>query len=468
MKPEELDCIGEWWLPDDPDTRVPGSMRFDPARGAHIELVGVLIPDEVDSQPGRIREGTIVHGRDGRGRAITLLDALSTREQTSLVNDEEKIAQSISAQTILVGPDHPQMPPLFVACDFSLTGLAEWADEHFDVLRRLSRTDRDDDAGFRDGIEAHRPPPLELPVFDGRLTLWAGTSSGNSPTHVEYTVRTHWHFEPPAPMSLHQFWEHVVGPLEDLHTLLTGDPAAPIDVTLQLPLTKEPDEFPLTLDVTTAWGKQPDLEGGRSWEWPVRITDIADRFESIIGQWLVLYQELRQALPQFFAYMDRKRDLYMDNRFLALTQAAETYHRHRSIFPDRAIDELEMKTRLTATIKQAPKEWREWMNQRLQFAYEPSFAERLKALANYIGPLGETALPPKTIRRLVELRNQMTHGLKYEDTDERLEDILLLSGKLVLLVRACLLRDLGFEEDELGERFDRDPYSRHVANHQPR
>lgn len=442
-------------------------MRFDRARGAHIELVGVLISDEIDSQPGRIREGTVVHGRDGRGRAITLLNALSTREQTSWINDEKRIAQRISARTILVGPEHPQSPPLFIGCDFSLNGLAEWANEHFDLLRPLSRRDRDNDQGFRDGIEAHRPPQLELPVFDGRLILWAGTSAGRSSTHADYTVRTHWHYESSAPMSLHQFWKDLIGPLEDFHTLLTGEPTAPIDVTLQLPLNNAPDELPLTLDVITAWGKQGDPEGGRFWEWPVRITDIVDRFESIVGQWLLLYQELQQALPQFFAYVDRKRDLYMDNRFLALAQAAETYHRHRSIFPDRAIDELEMKTRLTATVKQAPKEWREWMNQRLQFAYEPTFAERLKALANYIGPLGERTLPPNTIRRLVELRNQMTHGLKYEDTDERLEDILLLSGKLVLLVRACLLRDLGFEEDELGERFDRDPHSRHVANHQP-
>lgn len=37
---KELKCKGEWWLPENPEKKIPGDLEFNPIEGARLELIG--------------------------------------------------------------------------------------------------------------------------------------------------------------------------------------------------------------------------------------------------------------------------------------------------------------------------------------------------------------------------------------------------------------------------------------------
>lgn len=92
---EEVDDLGQWWLPVHDELKVPGRFVWDRESGGELHLLGQLIPDEWEDHvlPGgsvqkvrtkRTEPGSltypVIHGQVGR-RAFTLLDSYSLRRQ---------------------------------------------------------------------------------------------------------------------------------------------------------------------------------------------------------------------------------------------------------------------------------------------------------------------------------------------------------------------------------------------------
>ena len=67
---EAFTCIGQWWVPTDPDHKWVGTLRFDKRSGA---VLNVTIPtDSINLEP-RLNPRDLIHGRTTQGRAVTLL-----------------------------------------------------------------------------------------------------------------------------------------------------------------------------------------------------------------------------------------------------------------------------------------------------------------------------------------------------------------------------------------------------------
>lgn len=64
---EGHEWAGLWWLPDEPDSRVPGILRYDPKDGLSLSLIGAF-EDRImtESAPGV----TTIHEGNRRWRAI--------------------------------------------------------------------------------------------------------------------------------------------------------------------------------------------------------------------------------------------------------------------------------------------------------------------------------------------------------------------------------------------------------------
>lgn len=76
---ESRDWTGEWWLPDDPEKKVPGVLSYSPEKGLRLSLIGGW--DYHVTRPGKngstivtdsLQRWPMVLGT-GDGKAITLL-----------------------------------------------------------------------------------------------------------------------------------------------------------------------------------------------------------------------------------------------------------------------------------------------------------------------------------------------------------------------------------------------------------
>jgi hypothetical protein len=134
--------------------------------------------------------------------------------------------------------------------------------------------------------------------------------------------------------------------------------------------------------------------------------------------------------------------MYGENRFLNVSFAAEAFHRDTSSatsLPHSEFDEVR-----TTCLEAVGEGHREWLDQRLRFANEPTFRNRLRSM---VDEMGQHALPfvenlNRWVSVVVGVRNALTH-LDSRETGFEGGDLYYLSESVFSLVRACMLGRLG-------------------------
>jgi hypothetical protein len=443
-------------MPGREENSVQGVLRVN-EEGATLELAGVL--DLSEQGPGEVVQGQIVFGRDERDRAVTLLDASPRTRHIS-----PTVRLTVEAFTVLIGQAHPAADALFQKCSFSLDGLAEWAESHFRLLRSIDpRSGSPGDRRESDHIS------FEVPT--GRLTLFAGVGERLGDIERSFKVESSWNYEPTTPKSLDDLWHEVIRPLEYLHVLFTSEPTGAFDVNMVLPFEPgTPSHQQVALRVHSPWARGSLGFKRRRWEWPVTLNEIAGRLPEVVRLWLELMRLTEPALDLLFAILGKKRELYLENRYLSLSQAAEAFHRHHPKFDNRVFSEQEFTERLMRLRQVAEQAswWIDWLKPKLEYAYEPTFRRRVRELVAETGEFGERFFPPSVVDRVVRRRNELTHVLEPEGApDERYVEIAMLCDKLALLLKACLLVNLGFGAQQTIDALMKSPHQRFVAEFLP-
>jgi hypothetical protein len=450
----DLDALGRWWIPGDEGNSVQGALRADES-GATLELAGSL--DVREQTPGEVVRGQVIFGLDERNRAITLLDA-SIQSRQGLPAQ----ALALHAYTVLVGRFHPDRDPHFGACVFSLDGLAEWTESHFRLLRPVA-----DSSGLPSGQSDSDSISFEVPR--GKFTLSAGIAQHLSEVERSYRVRSSWFYEPATPKSLDDLLRDAITPLEYMHVLFTSEPTKPRDVQLLLPSTPggSPQEH-IALSVYANWCQGSVDRDRHRWQWPVGLAEIADRLPDVVDKWLELTDSTERALALLFGVLQGEKDLYLENRYLSLAQAAEAFHRQHPKFPARVISEEDFAERedVLRDVAQRAGWWHDWLKSRVRYAYEPTFRQRLKDLVVEAGDFGGVVFPRDILSRVVDRRNELTHVLEpIGEHDQRIAEIYMLGEKTALLLMACVLANLGFGDEEIRAALTKNPHHKMVADY---
>lgn len=440
--PTALDVFGTWWLPDDPQQSVLGLLRGDD-KEATLELSGIL--EFPEANLGEIVQGRTVCGRDSSGRAITLLGATPFRGHG---HEDEMACRSY---TVLSGESHPEPSPepLFGYCSFSLDGLAEWTEPHF---RLLARTE--DDGARR----------VRIDLLEGTVTLFSGLGERRSDVERVSQVDSRWAFEPVTPMSFDDLWRSAIRPLEYLHFLFTlqGD-LRPFDARVRSADVDGPEG---DLKVIAGWPSDGSPVPRRTWEWPIRLADIADRLPDVVRGWMQLVSDAEPAIVLLLSTLRREKDLYLENRYLSLAQAAEAFHRRHPDYAARFLSEDESEKRREVLKKVGKAEgWWDWLDPRTRYAYEPSFRQRIRELVESSGPFAARMFSSRSIDMVVTRRNELTHVLgSRSDSESRHAELAMLGEKIALLLLVCLLTKVGLDEKELEAMLRRNPHWAFVAD----
>ena len=418
---EAFDCQGTWWAPDEPSRAVPGTLRFSEERGAELSLTGTL-GDTVGSVGGK--QLPIILGlADGcpLGDEVTLRGCLlKNLRLTSRGGGREEYF----ADRLFVGAHLREDEFLFEAVHVSFTGLPSWAA----VLGGLSH---EHSAGGEDPRRAvfraawAPPTPLVARVPGGTLTLGAGVKVVTSRRRYVIKEDVAISIGCERPQAEEHLSRVYVRPLKNLMTLATDRPNAVTTCRMRRPGGRDdihvlgPSAFP---DAEAASDLLPH-------KMIFTLEDVHGGAGELFGKWVETHDRFAAACELYFNAQDRP-DTYVDMNYLIVSQALEAYYREHA---GRA--GAEFAEAVTALAE-----------------------EHSGKLAPLFGSHGEV------IADLLEYRHFVTH----RDTDlnrgtKYAPHLYWLTQRLMFLMRACWLTELGIPAAEQEKLFRRNQLFVHIV-----
>jgi DNA-binding transcriptional MerR regulator len=173
------------------------------------------------------------------------------------------------------------------------------------------------------------------------------------------------------------------------------------------------------------------------------LGDIADDFQSVMERWFAISDDLETVCNLFFG-VQYTPTLNLENRFLNVVQAVESYHRRR--MKNEVLPKADHKRLKSAVLSKVDAEHKIWLEGLLAYSNEPRLEHRIRELtekaAEVINPL--VTNKEEFARKVKDTRNYLTHYDKHlKDKAARGVELFWLTQKLSYLLQACFLIELG-------------------------
>jgi len=454
-----------WWLPEEPERKIAGVLTFS-QDDISLELIGILPrpelkPDasgEVELSLGPLSRERIL-GLSTGGKAFTLENCQVSSFNLSMPGFfTERLAPSL----ILEGAHYASGEEVvFDELSVRYTQLDAWVATSG---LSLSLQGEEDLAG----IDVSFRPPEHLVVELPQGTIEVAFSwqvSDRAPLGTEinvkqqaaFVVRFH------EPTGLEQTLDCGYQ-LRNLVALGVGVPVTPVSIAgfVLPPANAEPDPLTglaprkLRINLFYRLGNVPDVKDVHPAQMLFTLADARERLAALLENWFAKQELLRPVFDLYFGAV-YNRQAFLEQRFLSLMQAIETYHRRTSAATD--LPAADHERRLEEINEAVPAEHREWLEKKLKHSNELILRQRLEDVLERCPGVTQKLISSKKrsfVHRAVAARNYLTHYspdlAQQAPVGMRLYP---LTVQLQALIEMCLLRELGFGCEEIDGFFER-------------
>jgi hypothetical protein len=426
-----IDVEGYFWSPDSPGRRVRGRLRWTSQAGELrleqiLRVVQKASTDEID----------VIHGRSLLGEPMCLTDCFVNSTKIAAV----QYRQTWTVNGTLLGIDSPQT---------SLEGLQIQAADLRPFYGEPLVDVSDYKAEARDVLDIRWRSSPEVRVTIGRIEIvfdddWRveGPVSG-----VEIRARPRLRLLSDGPIQRSDL-EDVLGPLILLCGICGSGPIEVQETHLLLP----GGEMVRTLSGHRPVASRADPR--KAW---LALGNL-DPLGRTVPAWMALYREMPKALTMLAEYHRSGPDTPWEDRLLYLARFIEQYHRkrHESLRMPKA----DFRARRKEARDRLGGELGTWVYQMSEHANERSLAERLQDLVDDLGDVVSDVLPdPASFgKKVADTRNYYTHYSDYLASRAAKEmDLVLLTKQLWTVIKALLLREMGYDSKQSRERLEFDP-----------
>lgn len=445
---EEFKKSGYFWLPSDPERRIPGTLVITDGGNIELEVVGLF--DE--SIEGLNRD---LNGKDELERIIghiekhglvTLNDCFYKNKNISFGGISKS---SIIVNKALIGVAYDDKEiVLFNNFQFSVEGIDEWVGlSGIKVEHQFEKQTA--------SITYSPPEEISLNLNNGmKLSItfsWFLPGSPNA-KEAKITQKTYFKLSSEQERPLNEF----ISAAYKITTLLSFA----IDKTVCIERVSATSDairqaigdgktIPVSISLYYASLPYTKIEPKIDWHRMLfRFEQIREDAERIVNNWFDAYDEIEPALNLYFSTKTGAHK-YLESKFLALAQGLETYHRRTS--NEKLMDEAVFKELTENLIKQCPKENQKWLSGRLQHGNEVNLGRRIKSIIEPFKEfLGTSKERNKLIRTIVDTRNYLNHYDKsLASVAASGRDLWLLCLKMEAIFQLHLLQVLGFTQAEV-------------------
>lgn len=414
-----IDLEGFFWA-DEPAQQVRGHLTFTERTG-ELALESPLPHDELDT----IRGTTLL------GEPLCLRDCLVRQHTIGAV----QYSQIWHIGRLLMGTHDPDPRVLAVAISI--------ADFHLFYGSPLIDIERGpEEEGDRVDIRWVAGHKLSVQLVDMRLVIDHSYHVHGDGNHLELDAGPSIHFEcvtpgPAAPL------REAIHPLLVLTNICLRRPVQLLDEHLELPDGSE---------IREAFGQRPTIEEGRHPQ-PWLMLGNLQPLDRSLSRWYTFAAELPSAFAMVAEYAQAGSTTTWEDRLLYLGRFLEQYHRARYSSLRLTKDEFKARRAKVDSILRGSNDayLADWVDSLIAHGNERRLAERLQELVESLGEIVSPIVGDVTnwAKAVADTRNYYTHYSSYlADRAARGFDLVVMTRQVWWVVRACLLREMGFDKAE--------------------
>ncbi len=313
---EEFEFEGLWWLPETPEARVPGTLRFSPDSGATLDLLGSL------KEPGNhfaalereLVQPEVILGVSSKGKPVTLWGCWERRKRVNLAGFTKT---SFHADVAIVGAHLGGVEEArFKKMSAEYRHLDEWAG-----ISGFGITIPEDHTAHPMVIEHKRPAPVTATVAGARIAIEIRAAlRGSSGLVGEATIaqRTWASVEHLEGKSFGEL-NGILHRFRNFLTLGVGRTVEPLAVR---GVAESDGGPPVEIHYRPAGGGiSPGKKIHRA-EMLFVLDDLGEDFGRFLGNWFEKAERLGPVYDLYFATAYGS-PAYLDDRFLSLAQGVE-------------------------------------------------------------------------------------------------------------------------------------------------
>lgn len=469
---KSADWTGHWWLPENTENVVPGVLRYDPAGGLGLDLIGgfedrILRPIKhgVAVMQGSRSWPVIVGVADNK--EITLIDCWPSHSKTYGMSFDGPHKQTIRAMTGLVGVHLDDIEQaVFNELRVSVENLGLWSnssvfdgvigikDDKFDGTGSITVQSVEEPSVTVDGIKITLAHEHTLPHFDRRR--------GESVGRMRDTVFVKLEAESPYTFATARDQARAI---QDLLSLATNRASGLL--WMQLRLQREEDnapnaysKLPRDVAVYTDSVVQGDADAHALDHHDVLFTCEHVPFADVISRWWKTRRTLHAASNMVLGlrYAPAR---YLEGNLLTAVGAAEVMHRALGMEKER-IPREEFDALREALLQCTPAEHKSWIKGSVR--NDITLRERLRDLASRPSSEAMARLVPDVeewAKVSTQARNDLAHtGLTARHSIDELVAAVRVTTAVVIM---NLVQELGVPEGRQLEVVSDNPELRHTA-----
>lgn len=442
------DLQGVWWLPESPDHSVPGTLTLSHEARPTLVMIGSIdpnlgLPASIGTVFGHTRDLPFVFGRTASGQAVTLADARFALRQMHIEDAESAVFEMVG-RSAYVGAHLDPDRATFSELDLAIERLTDWRDASPFALSLTPSHERPK----RVVVSGDVPESVRADLDGGELEVGGSLStSGDFHRQASLSLSTLLRLRLDHGLTTTDWLEAYAGPLQRLVALATG---RAIEIERM-----ELSEPTVDLRCEVVWPRRLRTSEQERRLMPdellFTVTDLGDRISEHLSAWLSASRRLEPVMNMFFATRYAET-MFEEDRFQNLVQAAEAYHRRiAGSRPDQAAHA----ERSAALLSTAPEAHREWLAEVLEVTKEYRLSDRIQGLVELHQWMRGDVVPRNVHKwsvRVAMARNYRAHqDPEAQPIGTSANELVGLTQRLTVMMEACLLHELGFDEDRVSE-----------------
>jgi hypothetical protein len=435
---KELNTTGTWWLPSNPEMRIPGTLKFSTEEGGVLSLHGCFDEKTTMLNP------SVILGASTKGKRLTLCECFETKRSVS----SGLSTSTFYSNLMLIGAHFPSREGIrFRNFSVNYTRLDEWMNAS---AFKISEPER----GHLT-VEYTQPKSHEIQIDDGlRIVIeFRYTPPGFYRVQTQATVkhRPYVTIVPADEKGLDYFLD-LIYDIQNFLTLSAMEPVYPERIVGGTEASKFKVGDHVSYEPVELLFRQ--FERVRSHA--VLRGDLLISFEDI-------YHQLRESFANWIGtreLLGSVRDLYfgtlynpgayLQHQFLSLAQALESYHRIR--VRSEELPQEEHVQRVKRILDAAGEGDRKWLEEKLRWSNELTFRTRLKELFHGLADTVPSVIgdPDKFAGQVADTRNYLTHyDPELKNRAASGTELSKITERLKIVLQICLIRELGLNESTI-------------------
>lgn len=441
---EQYIKAGYFWLPDEHDKKIPGTLTISDGGEIELEVVG-LFDESIDALNGEDDLSRIIGHVEKEG-LVTLENCFYKKKNIAFGSIAKSLIH-VNKAFCAVAYDKDENVT-FNTMSFSVEGLDEWIG--------ISGITVSYGSDYRTATIAYDPQDeMVFSLTNGfKLHICFGYTLPGFPSTTEAKITQRAYFKLSSEEA--RKFEEFVGVLHEITYFMCFAVDATVTIrdvsaTSNEIIRELSDDKKMPVSIKVYYPSLPFSENAPKIDTHrmlFRFGNIRQNAESIFNSWLAAYQIIRPALGLYFSAASGAHK-YLDGKFLALAQALETYHRRTS--SETLMESEEFRSLVAKSLWSCPKEHRKWLKSRIYHGNEINLGQRIKRIIDpYKSYIGNSRQRSKLIRGVVDTRNYLTHYTEaLEGKSVKGAKLWFTCQKMEAIFQLHLLQQLGFSEEEI-------------------